>query len=57
VTGAPPLVTLTSVLEDPTYLNQPFLLTTHYKREADGSKFNPRPGTVTPAVVGEVDAN
>jgi hypothetical protein len=48
---------LTSVLDDPTYLNQPFMLTTHYKREADGSKFSPRPCTVTPPVVGEVGAN
>jgi hypothetical protein len=48
---------LTSVLDDPIYLNQPFMLTTHYKREADGSKFSPRPCTVTPPVVGEVGAN
>jgi len=48
---------LTSVLDDPTYLNQPFMLTTHYKREADGSKFSPRPCAVTPPVVGEVGAN
>lgn len=48
---------LTSVLDDPTYLNQPFMLTTHYKREADGSKFSPRPCTVTPPVVGDVPAN
>ena len=32
---------LTSIVEDPTYLNQPFMLTTHFKREADGSKFSP----------------
>jgi hypothetical protein len=34
---------LTSVIEDPQYLQQPFILTTHYKREPDGSKFSPRP--------------
>jgi hypothetical protein len=43
---------LTSLLEDRQYLQQPFMLTTHYKREADGAKFNPRPCEVTPPVVG-----
>ena len=43
---------LTSVIDDPTYLQQPFMLTTHFKREADGSKFAPRPCEVTPSVVG-----
>jgi hypothetical protein len=38
---------LTSSLEDPANLAIPFMLTTHYKREADGSKFNPRPCEVT----------
>lgn len=44
---------LTSVLDDPEYLEQSFMLTTHFKREADGSKFNPRPCEVTPSVVGK----
>jgi len=43
---------LTSVLDDPQYLQQPFMLTTHYKREPDGSKFNPRPCEETAPVVG-----
>jgi hypothetical protein len=43
---------LTSVIDDATYLQQPFMLTTHFKREADGSKFKPRPCEVTPSVVG-----
>jgi hypothetical protein len=43
---------LTSIVEDPAYLNLPFMLTTHFKRERDGSKFNPRPCEVTPPVVG-----
>jgi hypothetical protein len=47
---------LTSVLDDPTYLNQPLMLTTHYKKEADGSKFSPRPCTMT-APVGANPAN
>jgi hypothetical protein len=43
---------LTSVVEDPAYLNLPFMLTTQFKREPDGSKFNRRPCEVTPSVVG-----
>jgi len=46
---------LTSIVEDPQYLQQPFTLTTHYKREADGSKFSPRPCEVTPPVSGSGD--
>jgi len=48
---------LTSILDDPTYLNLPFMLTTHFKREADGSKFSPRPCTVTAPVGGPASAN
>ncbi len=44
---------LTSVVDDAMYLQQPFMLTTHFKRETDGSKFNPRPCEATPPVVGE----
>jgi hypothetical protein len=41
---------LTSIVDDPQYLQIPFMLTTHYKREPDGSKFHPRPCEVTPPV-------
>jgi hypothetical protein len=41
---------LTSVVEDSQYLQIPLVLTTHYKREPDGSKFRPRPCEVTPPV-------
>src|SRR5665213_3022107 len=41
---------LTSIFEDPQYLQQPFVLSTHYKQEPDGSKFNPRPCEITPPV-------
>jgi hypothetical protein len=34
---------LTSVLDDPQNLQLPFMLSTHFKKEADGSKFSPRP--------------
>ena len=36
------LVVLT-VVDDPTYLDQPFLTSTHFKREPDGSKWAPAP--------------
>jgi hypothetical protein len=38
---------VTSIVDDPTYLAQPFMLTTHFKRERDASKWNPRPCEVT----------
>jgi hypothetical protein len=38
---------LTSIVEDPQYLQIPLMLTTHYKREPDGAKFRPRPCEVT----------
>ena len=34
------LVVLTTV-DDPAYLSQPFITSTHFKREADGSKWAP----------------
>ena len=42
----------TSVLDDPQYFTMPVMLTTHFKREPDGSKFQPRPCEVTPPVAG-----
>jgi hypothetical protein len=39
---------LTSSLDDPVNLTQPFMLTTHFKREPDGSKWSPRPCEVVP---------
>ena len=38
---------VTSTLDDPTYFAQPLMTSTHFKREADGSKWNPRPCEVT----------
>ena len=34
---------VTSVLDDPVYLNQPFVVTTQFKKEADQSGWNPTP--------------
>ena len=36
-------ITVTSILEDAQYLAQPFITSTHFKREADGSKWSPAP--------------
>jgi len=42
----------TALLDDPQYYQVPFLVTNHYKREPDGSKFNRRPCEVTMPVDG-----
>jgi hypothetical protein len=39
---------VTSTLDDPTYLAQPLMTSTHFKKEPDGSKWNSRPCEVTP---------
>jgi hypothetical protein len=36
-------LTVYSVVEDPAYLNQPFITSSHFKREADPSKWTPTP--------------
>jgi hypothetical protein len=43
---------MTSSLDDPQYLQQPYFVTRHYKKEADASKFAPRPCEMTPSVTG-----
>jgi hypothetical protein len=40
--------TVLSVLEDSRYLISPFVTTTHFKRERDGSKWNPQPCETLP---------
>jgi hypothetical protein len=44
---------VTSTLNDPTYLAQPLMTSTHFKREPDGSKWNPRACEVTLPVEGQ----
>jgi hypothetical protein len=34
---------VTSVIEDPTYLTEPFIVSTHFKREPDGTNWTPLP--------------
>lgn len=36
-------VVVTSTVEDPTYLNTPFMLSTHFKKQADAAGWNPTP--------------
>jgi hypothetical protein len=35
--------TVTTIVEDPQYLTQPFITSTHFKKEPDGSKWSPAP--------------
>jgi hypothetical protein len=37
--------TVTTIVEDPKYLQQPFITSTHFKKEGDGSKWRPTPCT------------
>jgi hypothetical protein len=36
-------LTVTTIVDDPTYLNQPFITSTSFKKETDPSKWAPRP--------------
>lgn len=36
-------LTVLTIVEDPLYLSQPFITSTHFKRESDGSKWMPTP--------------
>ena len=36
---------VTTIVEDPKYLTQPFITSTHFRRQADGAGFNPLPCT------------
>ena len=44
---------VTSIVDDPQYLNGPFMNSTQFKREPNDSKFSPRPCEVTEPVDGE----
>jgi hypothetical protein len=37
------LLIVTTVVEDPRYLQRPFIVSSHFKKEADGSKWDPTP--------------
>jgi hypothetical protein len=42
-----PLLLVTISTTDPTYLRQPFVISSQYKKEADGSKWHPAPCSAT----------
>jgi hypothetical protein len=41
-------LTVTTIVEDPTYLDIPFITSTDFKKEPDGSKFAPTPCAIEP---------
>jgi hypothetical protein len=41
------LLLVTSIVEDPVYLNAPYIVSPHYKKEPDGSKWDPTPCSST----------
>jgi hypothetical protein len=45
--GGGQLLVVTTVVEDPVYLARPFVVSSHFKKEADGSKWDPTPCSAT----------
>ena len=41
------MLVVTTVVDDPQYLPQPFIVSSHFKKEADGSKWDPTPCSST----------
>src|SRR4029078_147262 len=41
------LLVVTTTVDDPRYLTQPFIVSSHFKKEADGSKWDPTPCSAT----------
>lgn len=41
------LLVVTTVVDDARYLSQPFIVSSHFKKEADGSKWDPTPCSAT----------
>ncbi len=39
--------TVTTIVEDPRYLSQPFVTSSHFKKEPDGAKWSPSPCRTT----------
>jgi hypothetical protein len=42
--------TVVTTVEDPRYLARPFITSTHFRREANGAAFNPRPCETVPPI-------
>ena len=43
--GGGQVLLVTTIVDDPQYLQQPFIVTSQFKKEADGSKWDPTPCT------------
>jgi len=41
------LIVVTTIVDDPRYLTQPFIVSSQFKKEADGSKWDPTPCSAT----------
>lgn len=41
-------ITVTTIVDDPRYLNQPFITSSHFKKESDPSKWSPTPCQIDP---------
>ena len=41
------LIVVTTIVDDPRYLTQPFVVSSQFKKEADGSKWDPTPCSAT----------
>ena len=41
--GGAPVLLVTTIVDDPQYLNVPFIVSSQFKKEADGSKWDPTP--------------
>ena len=45
--GGGPVLLVTTIVDDPQYLNVPFIVSSQFKKEADGSKWDPTPCSST----------
>ena len=48
-------ITVTTVVEEPTYLTAPFIVSSDFRGEPDGSGWNPTPCVTDPPVIGEAN--
>jgi hypothetical protein len=44
--GGGQVLLVTTIVDDPQYLQQPFIVSSQFKKEPDGSKWDPTPCTV-----------
>jgi hypothetical protein len=47
IAGVGEVLLVTAIVEDPRYLAQPFIVSSHFKKEPDASKWDPTPCTTT----------